>query len=168
MPAYRLQTVLEMRERKEQEAQEAFAQALREVKAAQDEQARMESELVERKQERARKVQEYLQKALNSGSAANAMQSMNRYEARLRDEEAELAGRIELQKEEVERLEREAEGKRLELLEATKEKKAVEKHKEKWAKQVKAERATREETNQDEIGQALHLARKKDAIRRGS
>jgi flagellar export protein FliJ len=126
----------------------------------------MEEDLARRKVERAQKVAAYLQEALAKGSAANAMQNMSRFEARLRDEEAQLAEQIERQKEVVAQREAEMEEKRGELAEASKEKKAVEKHKEKWAAQVKHERDVREENNQDEIGGALHLARKRDAVRR--
>ena len=45
------------------------------------------------------------------------------------------------------------------LTEAAKEKKAIEKHKETWAKELKRERDMREELAQEEIGNALHLAR---------
>ena len=57
--------------------------------------------------------------------------------------------------------------KRAELAEASKEKKAISKHKEKWAAEVKHQREVREEMNQDEIGGQLHLARQRDATRRG-
>ena len=166
MPQYRLQTVLEMRERAEEAAKEAFATAMRALSEAQAEQKRMEDDLARRKRERAEKVAAYLQDALSKGSAANAMQNMNRFEARLRDEEAQLAEKIQRQKEVVAQRQAEADGKRAELAEASKEKKAIEKHKETWAKQVRHEREVREENNQDEIGSALHLARKRDALRR--
>ena len=166
MPAYRLQTVLEMRERAEEEAKQAFAEALQALAAAERELKRMQEDLERRKKERAQKVAEYLQKCLQSGSAANAMQNMNRYENRLRDEEAQCALEIEKQHAVVADRQAEADAKRAAFTEATKEKKAIEKHKEKWEKQVKTERQAREEANQEEIGNALHLARQKDDARR--
>jgi len=167
MPAYRLQTVLELRQRAEDAAKDAFAAALRAVAEAQAEQQRMEDDLARRKRERAERVAAYLEEALSKGSAALAMQNMSRFEARLREEEANLAVEIEQQKEVVAQRQAEAEGKRAELAEASKEKKAIEKHKEKWAAQVRHERQVREENNQDEIGGALHLARGRDQARRG-
>jgi flagellar export protein FliJ len=167
MPQYRLQTVLEMRERAEQAAKEELAKALQALAEAQKKQAEMEEDLARRKRERAEKVSEYLQQALRRGSGANAMQGMNRYEERLRDEEAALAEEIERQRAVVADRQAESEQRRAEFAEATKEKKAVEKHKEKWEKGVRAERAMREEQNQEEIGNALFLARKKDDQRRG-
>lgn len=167
MPQYRLQTVLEMRERAEEAAKDAFAAAVRSLTEAQQKQKDMEDDLARRKRERAEKVAAYLQDALKRGSAANAMQNMSRFEARLRDEEAQLALDIEEQKKVVAQRHREMDEKQAELAEAMKEKKAIEKHKEKWQSQVKHERAAREELNQDEIGQTLHLARQRDASRRG-
>ena len=127
---------------------------------------RMEEDLARRKRERAQRLQEYLQKALSSGSAANAMQAMNRYDGRLRDEEAACAQEILQQEAVVAGKQADADNARSHFAEMTKEKKAIEKHKEKWDKQVKSERATREEQNQEEIGNALHLARKRDDQRR--
>jgi hypothetical protein len=49
--------------------------------------------------------------------------------------------------------------KRAEMADAAKEKKAIEKHKDNWKKEVKKERDAKEELNQEEIGNALHLAR---------
>lgn len=167
MPQYRLQTVLEIRERAEEAAKEAFAAAVRALAEAQQKQKDMEEDLARRKRERAEKVAAYLQDALKRGSAANAMQNMSRFEARLRDEEAQLALEIEEQKKVVAERHKEMEQKQHELAEAMKEKKAIEKHKEKWSAQVKHERAAREELNQDEVGQNLHLARQRDALRRG-
>ena len=53
------------------------------------------------------------------------------------------------------------EQRRREMAEAAKELKAIEKHKENWQKQVKYERQQREELNQEEIGNALFLARQR-------
>jgi flagellar export protein FliJ len=166
MPAYRLQTVLEMRERAEDAAKDALAMAMRALAEAQAEQKRMEADLANRKRERAEKVAAHLEEALKKGSAANGMQNMNRFEQRLREEEALLAERIEQQKDLVAQKQTEADQKRAELAEASKEKKAIEKHKEKWSKEVKHQREVHEELNQDEIGNTLHLQRQRAAGRR--
>ena len=166
MPAYRLQTVLEMRERAEDAAKDAFAAAMRALAEAQAEQKRMEEDLQTRKRERAEKIANYLQDALKKGAGANGMQNLSRFEQRLREEEAQLAAEIEQHKEVVAQKKLEAEQKRHELAEASKEKKAIEKHKEKWAKQVKHERDVREELNQEEIGNTLHLQRQRATARR--
>jgi hypothetical protein len=53
---------------------------------------------------------------------------------------------------------------RVEMAEAAKEKKAIEKHKDTWSKQVRYERQMKEESNQEEIGNTLHLARVRAAL----
>lgn len=159
MPPYRLQTVLEMRERAEEAAKQAFSEAVQALAKEQKELKRLEEDLERRKLERKAKVQAYLQDVMARGVGANGLASMNRFEDRLKDEEAQVALDIERQKVQVKAAEKRVEQKRMEMAEAAKEKKAIEKHKETWAKQVRKERDAREELAQEEIGSALHLAR---------
>jgi flagellar export protein FliJ len=158
---YRLQTLLDLRSRAEEEAKEAFARALKALAEAKQELKRLEDDLVRRKAERSRKVKAYLEELMAKGGAALAVQAMGAYEKRLRGEEDEVAAQIERQKQAVQEAEAESERKRLELAEAAKEKKAIEKHKEDWAENLKRERATREEQAAEEIGNALYLASKR-------
>ena len=65
------------------------------------------------------------------------------------------------QKEVVKVAERTVEQKRREMAEAAKELKAIEKHRETWQKQIRAERAAKEELTQEEIGNALFLSRQR-------
>ncbi len=65
---------------------------------------------------------------------------MNTFENRLKDEEAQVALDIERQKDAVRQAEATLEVKRQEMAEAAKEKKAIEKHKDNWKKEVKKER----------------------------
>ena len=95
------------------------------------------------------------------GMGAMAVQGMGSYEKRLRAEEDEVAAQIEVQKGKVAEAEAFAETKRAALAEAAKEVKAIEKHKEKFLKQKKAERDAREEMAGEEIGNALFLARQR-------
>ena len=80
---------------------------------------------------------------------------------RARGEEAQVALEVERQREAVKLAERAVEQRRREMAEAAKELKAIEKHRENWQKQVKYERQQREELNQEEIGNALFLARQR-------
>jgi flagellar export protein FliJ len=159
MPPYRLQTLLEMRQRAEEEAKQAFSEAVRAHAREKEKQRQLEEDLETRKRERKAKVQAYLQEVMAKGAGINGMNQMYRFEQRLKDEEAQLALDIERQKDVVREAERKVEQRRAEMAEAAKELKAIEKHKEKWAKQVKDERAMREELVQEEIGSALYLAR---------
>lgn len=159
MPEYRLQTLLEMRERAEEEAKQAFSDAMKALAAEQQKLKDLEADLERRKVERKAKVQAFLQEVLKKGANPNGMTQMNRFEARLKDEEAQVALDIERQKEAVRQAEKLVEQRRTEMAEAAKEKKAIEKHKDNWKKQVRYERQQKEEMNQEEIGNTLHLQR---------
>ncbi len=161
MPPYRLQALLEMRERAKEEAEQAFSNAVKALEKEKAEQKRLEQELERREAERKQKVMAYLQQVMAKGAGVNGLNMMSRYEERLKDEEARLALEIERQKEVVTAAEKQVEQRRREMAEAAKELKAIEKHKENWQKQVKAERQQREELTQEEIGSALFQARQR-------
>jgi flagellar biosynthesis chaperone FliJ len=162
MPPYRLQVLLEMRERAKEEAENAFSDAVKAAEKQKAELKRMEQELEKRKAERKQKVMAYLQQLMAKGSAGpNNFTMMNRYEERLKDEEAQLALEIEQQKEAVKVAEKLVEQRRREMAEAAKELKAIEKNKEAFLKQVRAERQAKEELNQEEIGNTLFLMRQR-------
>lgn len=162
MPPYRLQTLLEMRERAKEEAEQAFSDAVKALEKQKAELKRLEQELETRKAERKQKVMAYLQQIMAKGNTGpNSFTMMNRYEERLKDEEAQLALEIEQQKEVVKTAEKLVEQRRREMAEAAKELKAIEKHKENWQKQIRAERQAKEELNQEEIGNTLFLMRQR-------
>lgn len=159
MPQYRLETLLEMRTRAEDEAKEAFSAALKAHEQEKKTLAQMQAGLERKKVERKGKVQAFLVEVTRKGGGISGFQQMGRFEERLKDEEAQLALEIERQKEAVTQAEKLVEQRRYEMAEAAKEKKAIEKHKENWKAEVRKERMTKEELNQDEIGNTLHLQR---------
>jgi flagellar export protein FliJ len=159
VPQYRLQTLLEIRERAEEEAKQAFSEAMKALAKEKDQLKKLEDDLARRKAERKAKVQAYLAEVMKKGVGAGSINAMNTFENRLKDEEAQVGLEIEQQKEAVRQAEQFVEVKRAEMADAAKEKKAIEKHKDNWKKEVKKERDAKEELNQEEIGNALHLAR---------
>jgi flagellar export protein FliJ len=161
MPPYRLQTLLEMRERAKEAAEQAFSAAIKALAEEKTELRRLEEDLEKRKVERKQKVMAYLNEVMAKGAGINGMNMMSRFEQRLKDDEAQVAHDIERQKEAVKVAERLVEQKRREMAEAAKELMAIEKHKETWKKQVKHERDQREELTQEEIGSALFQARQR-------
>jgi flagellar export protein FliJ len=159
MPAYRLQALLDIRTRAEDEAKEAFSAA---VKAAEKEKqalAGLQKDLERRKVERKAKVAAFLQEVTAKGAGVGGFQQMHRFEQRLKDEEAQLALEIDRQREVVAQAEKLVEQRRAEMAEAAKERKAIEKHRDTWKAEVRKERMAREELNQEEIGNTLHLQR---------
>lgn len=159
MPPYRLQVLLDMRIKAEEEAKDAFAAALKEAEAQKKQLVTMQQTLEKMKVERKAKVQAFLQEMSAKGGGVSGFQQMGRFEQRLKDEEAQYALDIERQKEVVAQAEKLVEQRRAEMADAAKERKAIEKNKEAFLKQVKTERQAKEEMNQEEIGAVLHLAR---------
>ncbi len=159
MPPYRLQALLDIRIKAEDEAKEAFSQALRALEAEKKKLVEMQNELTRRKTERKAKVQAFLEEVTAKGGGITGFQQMNRFEQRLKDEEAQLGLEIDRQKEAVTQAEQLVEQRRAEMAEAATQKKAIEKHKDTWKAQVKKERQDREDMASEEVGNTLHLAR---------
>ena len=161
MPEYRLETLLGIRQRAKDAAEQAFAEAMKKLA---DEKAALkilEEDLERRKRERKVKVAAYLQEVMAKGIAAGGLNTMNRFEDRLKDEEAQVALEITKQKDAVADAEKAVEERRTEMATAATELKAIEKHKDKWKGGVRQERDKREELSQEEIGNALFQARQK-------
>ncbi len=159
MPPYRLQTLLEMRETAEEEAKQVFSDAMRALTKEQVALKKLEEDLERRKVERKAKVRAYMEDVMKRGVFATGMTQMNRFEQKLKDDEAQVGLDIERQKETVRQAELLVETRRMEMAEAAKDKKAIEKHKDSWKKEVKKVQQDREDMQQEEIGNALHLAR---------
>lgn len=161
MPPYRLQALQDMRARAKEEAEQAFSAAIKALEKEKQELQRLIDDLERRKRERKEKVAAYLKEVMAKGAGINGMNMMSRFEERLKDEEAQVALEVERQREAVKVAEKLVERRRQEMADAAMELKAIEKHKENWLKQVKYERQQREELNQEEIGNALFLARQR-------
>lgn len=159
MPPYRLQALLDIRTKAEEDAKDAFSAAVKEAEKEKKQLATMQQTLERMKVERKAKVQAFLNEMTAKGGGINGFQQMGRFEARLKDEEAQQALEVERQKEVVTQAEKLVEQRREEMATAAMEKKAIEKNKEAFLKQVKAERQAKEEMNQEEIGNVLHLQR---------
>lgn len=159
MPPYRLQVLLDIRTQAEEAAKDAFAEALKAADKEKKQLVSMNEQLERMKVERKAKVQAFLQEMTQKGGGISGFQQMGRFEQRLKDEESQFMLEVERQKEMVAQAQALVEQRRAEMAEAAKEKKAIEKNKEAWTKQVKKERQDKEEANQEEIGAVLHLAR---------
>jgi flagellar export protein FliJ len=159
MADYRLQTLLEIRGRAKDAAEQAFGEAMQALAKEKEALASLEADLVRRKAERKEKVMAYLAEVMRKGIGAGGLNMMNRFEDRLKDEEAQVALEIDQQKDAVLQAEQLVEQRRVEMSDAARELKAIEKHKEGWALERKKERQMREDLAQEEIGNTLHLMR---------
>jgi flagellar export protein FliJ len=159
MPQYRLEVLLDIRTKAEEAAKEAFSAAIKALDREKKQLESMQQQLAQLKATRKARVHAFLEEMTQKGGGISGFQQMGRFEQRLIDEEAQFALDVERQKDVVVQAEKTVEQRRMEMAEAAKEKKAIEKNKEAWAKQVRLERMTKEEMNQEEIGNALHLRR---------
>ena len=159
MPQYRLQALLDIRTQAEEAAKDAFSAAVKACEKEKQTLSEMVKGLERKKAERKAKVQAFLVEVTAKGGGIGGFQQMNRFEDRLKDEEAQLGLEIERQKEAVAQAEKLVEQRRQEMAEAAKEKKAIEKHRDSWKAEVRKELMKKEELNQEEIGNTLHLQR---------
>jgi flagellar export protein FliJ len=155
LPPYRLQTLLEMRERAEEEAKNVFAKAMAQLHEEQRIQKEMEDELQRMIEDRKRRRQEYADKLASGEMKITDQASAYRFIDRMKEMEQEQQGRIDGQRENVREAEKLVKRAQDALIVATQELKALQKHKEKWADEVKREMALKEEDMLDEIGQTI-------------
>ena len=155
---YRLQTVLGTREQAKREAErllvartgqlaeaeEELARRLREVEACRGRQAAARAEMLE---------------AMSGGAAAARALAHRTHLADLRAQEETLRAAADEQRGAVARCEAEVERARAALVEAAREVRVIEKHKENWRERERRESVRREQKLNDEIGAILHERR---------
>ncbi len=161
MPEYRLKTLYEMREKAKKAAEDAFAEAQKELNAEQTRLDEMKAELAAKVEYRENKAQEYTSKAAAGELNIHAITSGHRHVERLKEEEAAYEVEIDKQRERLQEAEKVVEKKREEMVKASQEFKALEKHKEKWEKKTKREIRLKEEDNADDISQSIFLRNKR-------
>jgi flagellar export protein FliJ len=152
---YRLQPVLEVRERAKQDAAKLLALRRAQLDAAEQELARREGEVVqcrERQQEAHAKMLEEAQ----SGAEAHCIVTHRTHLADLRRQETELLAAVEEQRAVVARAERDLEDALARLAEASKDVRVMEKHRENWREGERRTEQARERKISDEIAALLH------------
>jgi flagellar export protein FliJ len=155
LPPYRLQTLLEIRERAEEEAKNVFARAMAQLNEEKRIQKEMEDELQRMIEDRKRRRQEYADKLASGEMKITDQASAYRFIDRMKEMEQEQQGRIDGQRENVREAEKVLKRAQDALIQATQDLKALQKHKEKWAEEVRKEMALKEEDMLDEIGQTI-------------
>jgi len=156
---YRLQTLLQLRERKKESAEQYLAQCLKALHDEQQRQREMEEELERMVAKREAKTREYSEKAMAGEMSAQAVTSASVYIDRLKEQEEAQQNTIEGQKAVVAQRQEDVQGARGDLTTAMQELKALEKHREKWEEGVKRKLQTKQEEAMDEIAQAIFLGR---------
>lgn len=152
---YKLQTVLDVRERAKRDAMALVAARRAQLAEAEAELARRELS-VARCRDRQRTAQEKMMEDVRRGIEAQTVVAHRAHLADLRRLEEELIAEVERQRPVVERAESELEKALAGLIEASKELQTIEKHREGWQHQTRRREARREEKLSDEIGAIIH------------
>lgn len=160
MAKYRLQIVLDKRQKIKEDAEKNLGDAQNAVL----EQQKIEEERV-RDVEKAKKRKDDERAELNrktmEGQLSIEKIKMGKEFLKTLDFEIKKAQeKLEQQRVKVQEAKDFVEKRRAELVEATKEFQAIEKHKEKWLEQSKKEMEAKEQEEQEEIGNVLFLQRK--------
>ena len=157
LPPYRLKTLLEVRERKKEAAEQRLAVCLKALHDEKEKLKVMELELERMIAKREKRLRDYLEKAMKGEVSAMEAISQDVYNKRLKELEKVQMEAIEGQKGVIRQRQEDVETARQELVVANQELKALEKHKENWIKQVKKEQAAKEENTLDELAQTIYL-----------
>lgn len=158
-PKYPMQTLYEMREKAKDEAEEFYAARQRDVSAAENTLNDMKNKLRDMIAMRAQRKEEYSQAMRDGKLSVQQIQGNDRHIERLKNEEAAYEVEIVRQVEVVDERRADADAAKEEMLLATQEFKALEKHKEKWWKKVKRELQIKEEEEVEDISQAQYFKR---------
>ena len=155
MAKYRLQALLEIRERAEGEAKDAFAKATQALREEEQLLKDLEDELERMIEDRKRRREEYARKLASGEMKITDQAAAYRFIDRMKDAEQEHRGKIDGQRENVREAEKHLRRAQEALVLATQDLKALVKHKEKWADELKKQRQMREEETLDEIAQVI-------------
>ena len=159
LPKYPLQVVLDKRRRLEDKAKDFLKKRREEleIEIKKLEKLQQELKLIKQKQEETR--QQLL--SLPPNVAIKDIQSLQSYLKKLKYDEQKQLEKIMLQKKEIQKAEQRVQEAKKALLDAMKAVKAVLQHKEKWEKEIKRERAKKEQKLQNEIGNVLYIYKDK-------
>lgn len=168
LPRYRLQPVFEQRERRKDEATKALVAAREALEAEKQRLVTMQQAREELAKKREQTVEDFMQRLLGGDMqrVGEARQQHDYYLEVLDQEAQRMDAAIVQQHQAIARAEQGVVKAQEALLHAATELKAMEKHKEKWAAELKAEWDRKEQEVQEELGQVMWLQQRRDARRR--
>jgi flagellar export protein FliJ len=161
LPPYRLQPVLDKRQRAKEDAEKALGAAQKALEAEMQKEAECVEAIEKIKRTKEEAKAEMNKKMLEGQMGVSDIQQHKNYLKSLDFEIQQARERLEQQREQVKRAEQAVAQKREALMEATKEFQAIEKHRENWVAQIKKEREEAEAKEQEEIGNVLFLQRQR-------
>jgi hypothetical protein len=157
---YRLQIVLEKRQKAKEDAEKALGDARKALEAEKEKEAECVRAVEAAKQRKEVAKLELNQKMLEGKLSIEKIRMGKDHLKSLDFEIKKAEEKLAEQRDNVKKAELFLEQRRSELIEKTKDFQAIEKHKEKWAENLKKEMDYAEQNEQEEIGNVLFLARK--------
>ncbi len=155
---YRLEPVLGAREQAKREAERLLAARMAQLSEAEEELTRRGREVESCRARQAAARAEMLE-TMSGGAAAARALAHRTHLSDLRAREEDLRAAVEEQRGVVARCETELERARAALVEAAREVRVIEKHRENWRERERRETVRREQKINDEIGAILHERR---------
>lgn len=152
---YRLQAVQDMRQRAKDQAAELVALRRQELADAETELKRRKKAVLECRKNQEIQAEKLMTEFLK-GVTAQSIIGHRTYIDALKDEEKILRNRVDEQQLVVEKAEQQVEIAVQALVEATKELKVIETHREKWETETRKELERKEQKMNDEIGSNLY------------
>lgn len=159
-PKYRLQIVLDKRQKIKEDAEKALGEAQQAVIAEQKKEEECAQEVQKAKQRKEDEKKELNRKTMEGTLSVEKIRMGKEFLKSLDFEIKKAEERLEQQRVRVQEAKDFVEKRRMELVDATKDFQAIEKHKEKFLEQVKKDAEFKEQEEQEEIGNVLFLARK--------
>ena len=156
---YRLQPLLGIKERAKKKAEILLAKAIAKLEAEKKKLKKLEEEkkeIVRRRMECRRELHDKV--AAGSAHVRDGSVRIN-YLRKLEEDEKKKEEEIERQKEAIQNCETMVKRARRDYIDAAKELRVMEKHKELWWKKVQAEITRQEEREMDELGNVIHQLR---------
>ncbi len=152
---YRLQPLLQIKERARQRAEILLAKAIARLEREKKQLKKLEEEkqkIIARRKEVRRELHE---KMLSGNAQARDSQIRGNYLQRLEEDQKKKETEIEAQKKLIEECEVQVKRSRRDYIDAAKELRIMEKHKELWRKKLDLELSRQEEKEMDELGNVI-------------
>ncbi|MBA3714782.1 MAG: hypothetical protein H0W76_20365 [Pyrinomonadaceae bacterium] len=157
-PKYRLQPVLDVRDRAKQESARHVAMRRAQFAAAEAELTRRQQAVAECRAEQVRARLRMVEQS-KDGIKANKMVQHRTYCAGLKEKEQHLNGEVERQRAVVRQAEEDFEQAIVAFVEASRAVQVIEKHRESWRERTRREDVRQEQRINDEIGSIMHTRR---------
>ena len=160
-PKYPLEQVLAVKKDRVQKAERVVEEKKRALQVEQEKLKKVEEERDQVLNHHNDKLAQ-LRKALDEGTYSDDVIQMKSYLKLVKEKLAKEEEKVKTQKEQVRNAERVLEEAKRDLKKKRLEEEKISLHKEQWTKEMKIEHAKQDAKEQDEIGQVLYEARRKN------